>query len=275
MMSEKVQLLGVGLYEHIPNELTLHPLPTVSELDYVGSEDFDKTMIEKILPQAIEEDIDCGELLEIDYYWVCRCLRLFNYGPYFDTNAIFCSKCNTRSNGEYQVNLNTVECKPLPPGFKNEIKISKDELIDFDGEIIMNLPTIKLIQTAYNDKGFKKSDGTIDQEMARICYMIESIDGNKALIPVEIKKYIENNLSSADYIALRDIVNEKMDYGLRVSGAVQCPKCGNTDARYIAMQDDRFFRPSVGNLRAWKRDKRAGETKDTPRSKAEIIRKHN
>ena len=52
-LSERVQLLGAGLYTDIPDELTLTSIPTVSELDYVGNEDFDKTMLDSILPKAV------------------------------------------------------------------------------------------------------------------------------------------------------------------------------------------------------------------------------
>ena len=66
-ISEKIQLLGKGLYQNIPDELTISNIPTASELDYVGSEDFDTTMLDKILPQAVEENINFRDLLEIDY----------------------------------------------------------------------------------------------------------------------------------------------------------------------------------------------------------------
>ena len=53
MISEKIELLGKGLYTDIPDELTLTSIPTASELDYVGREDFEATMLDVILPQAI------------------------------------------------------------------------------------------------------------------------------------------------------------------------------------------------------------------------------
>ena len=62
-ISEKLQLLGAGLYTDIPDEITLKNIPTALELDYVGSEDFDQTMIDKILPQSIEEKINFKDLL--------------------------------------------------------------------------------------------------------------------------------------------------------------------------------------------------------------------
>ena len=56
-LSEKVQLLGAGLYKDIPDEITILSIPTASELDYVGGEDFDSTMLDKIFPKAIEENL--------------------------------------------------------------------------------------------------------------------------------------------------------------------------------------------------------------------------
>ena len=64
-ISEKIELLGKGLYKDIPDTLTLTSIPTASELDYVGGEDFEKTMIDIILPKAVQESIDFNQLLEI------------------------------------------------------------------------------------------------------------------------------------------------------------------------------------------------------------------
>ena len=50
-VSEKVRLLGKGLYKTFPDEITIKTMPTVSELDYVASEDFDNVMLTKILPE--------------------------------------------------------------------------------------------------------------------------------------------------------------------------------------------------------------------------------
>jgi len=259
VISESIELLGKGLYKTIPDQLTLTSIPTASELDYVGSEDFDKVMLETILPKAIEEDIPVKELLEIDYQWICRCLRILNYGPYYTTNAILCDECGQTSFGEYQVNLNTVECKPLPEGFINDIVISADEFLDFDKDIHIKLPTIQQMLNAEKDKAFKQADGKGNRELARICYMISSIGGQKDLTPVEKKMTVQGQLSSADYIILREKVQELTNYGLRAGGATQCPKCGATSAVYVALVDDKFFRPTLGDLRKWKNDRRSRE----------------
>ena len=60
-ITEKVELLGKGLYKNIPDVLTLKSMPTVSELDLVGAEDFDEVMITKIIPQVVEENIDAKD----------------------------------------------------------------------------------------------------------------------------------------------------------------------------------------------------------------------
>ncbi len=259
-ISEKVELLGKGLYENIPDTLTLTSIPTASELDYVGSEDFEKTMLEVILPQAVEEkDIDFKQLLEIDFQWVCRCLRILNYGPYYTTNAIFCSNCNKVSYGEYRVNLQTIECKMLPEGFVNDIVIKKEEFLDFAGDIHIKLPTIQQMLNAEKDKAFLKPDGSSNSELARMCYMISSIKGKKDLTPLEIKLMIQNEFSPADYIILKKTVQELSDYGLRIGGTTQCPKCGSTDAAFMALTNDKFFRPTVGDLREWKNARSSGK----------------
>lgn len=257
MISETIELLGKGVYTDIPNVLTLTNLPTSSELEYVGSEDFDKTMVESILPACIEEKINVGNLLELDYLWVCRCLRLLNFGPYHTTNAIFCKDCDNYTKGEFQVNLNTIECIPLPDGFVNELVITKDEFVDFEGDIVFKLPTIRETMNYQKDTAFQLPNG-FNRTLAKLCYTIKSIKGKTNFTPIELKMFLQKELSAADYIILKNKVSEMSDYGLRAGGAVQCPKCGSINGRYVAFPDDRFFRPTVGNLKQWKYDRSKG-----------------
>lgn len=253
-LSEKIQLLGAGLYKNIPDELTLKNIPTASELDYVGSEDFDQTMIDKILPSSIEEKIDTKELLEIDYQWICRCLRLLNYGPYFTTNSIFCDKCG-QMYGEYRVNLTSVECKPLPENFKNKLRIKADEFLDFNGDVELHLLTMQQALNSYKDKQFISPTGKPNRELSRICYMITSMGDEKNMTPIDVRLSIKNNLSSADYIVLKNRVAELTDYGLRAGGSCTCPRCGSNEAAFLALVDERFFRPTLDDLRQWKHDR--------------------
>lgn len=256
MISEKCELLGKGLYGgSIPDTLTLKSIPTASELDYVGSEDFDKVMLEKILPMAVEEKIDFYNLLEIDYQWLCRCLRILNYGPYHTVNTIFCPDCHQTTHGDYSVNLYTIDCVSLPQGFKNDITISKDEFIGFNEDISLRLPTIKDILQAYQDKLFANSDGTINRELARICYCITAIGNRKGMTPMEIKAYLLRNLKVADYRILKEVMNDLTNYGLRIAGRTKCPNCHSDRGTFIALTDDKFFRPTLGDLRNWKRDR--------------------
>ena len=255
-ISEQITLLGKGLYPDIPNGiLTLKTIPTGSELDYVGGEDFYATMLDIIFPKAIEEKINFRQLLEIDFTWVCRCLRMLNYGPYYTTNAIYCPDCDKVSHGEYQVNLNSVEVKTLPDKFTNSITISKDEFIDFDGDIVVALPTIQEVINASKDQLFMDANGEVNMTLARLCYMIKSFKGKTNLTVPEIKFNLQNTLSSADFIVLKNIVHDLTDYGLRAGGKTICPKCQSHEAAFMALVDDRFFRPTLGNLRSWKADR--------------------
>lgn len=269
-LSEKIELLGKGLYEDIPDTLTLSSIPTATELDYVGSEDFEKTMIENILPKAVEEDIDFRKLLEIDFQWVCRCLRILNYGPYFTTNAIYCNDCGAVY-GEYSVDLQTIACKPLPDKFVNDIVISKDEFLDFDKDIHIHLLTIQQVLNSEKDKAFIMPNGKSNKVLARDCYMISSIGNNSNLTPIEAKMVVTNQMSSADYVILKTKIEELSDYGLRAGGTTTCPHCKRDDAAFIALMDDRFFRPSMGDLRRWKHDRSEREDKDVSSSKTTAV----
>ena len=253
MMSEKIELLGT--YANIPKELTIKAIPTSSELDYVGSENFEQTMLDKIFPQAIEEKINPYELLEIDFQWICRCLRFINYGPYHTVNTIFCDSCGAVRQ-EVRVDLRTVAVKPLPEGFTNDIVIKKEDLIDYKKDIHLSLLTIKDTLNAYSDKLFFGTDGKPRKELARMCYMIKQIGKETNITPVQAKMMIENELSTADYAVLKEIVNEITDYGLRAGGRCQCPRCKSDKAAFIALVDDRFFRPTVGDIRTGRDDRR-------------------
>lgn len=262
MMSEKIELLGKGIYKDIPGELTLKALPTVSELDYVGGEAFEQTMLNVIFPKAIEEDINFHNLLEIDFQWICRCLRFLNYGPYHTTNALMCPKCGTVRT-EAQVDLRTIEVKQLPPKFTNELIIKKDELIDYHEEIHLHLLTIQEALNCREDKLFVPPNGEPNLEYARICYSISAMGQEAHMTPISAKVEIEANMSPADYRVLKARVAELTDYGLRAGGSCTCPRCQSNSAAFIALPDDRFFRPTVGDLRAGKDDRSVWGIKNT------------
>lgn len=268
MIAEKIELLGKGLYTDIPDQLTLKAIPTVSELDYVGSEDFEATMLDKILPAAVEEKVNFHKLLEIDFTWVCRCLRFLNYGPYYTTPSVFCDDCGQVA-GQTMVDLRTVGCTPLPAGFTNDIVIKKEEFLDFKQDVHMKLLTIQERINAFKDPMFT-SNGRINREYARLCYSITSIGNDRAVTPMEAKTTIEQKMSRADYLILLETSKELTNFGLRAGGSTTCPRCGGR-AAFIALVDDRFLRPTVGDLKAGRNDRRARYEEDTARSETAAI----
>lgn len=272
MLTEKIELLGKGLYKNgIPDTLTLKSIPTATELDYVGSEDFDRTMINSILPKSIEEDIPFGELFAIDYYWVCRGLRMLSYGPYYTTNSVFCADCRQVTYGETRVDLRTIACNPIPQGFTGEIVLSPDEFLDFQKRITIALPTINDQITKEQDKLFADKDGVMNRRLATCCYNIKKVD-NIPVTPLDNKAMIQKEMSSADYEILKDLVHSKLNFGLQSGGKTTCPKCGSPNGAFMALMDDRFFRPTVGDLKQWKADRsNGGKDKDVLRSKASTV----
>lgn len=265
-VSEKVELLGKGLYKNIPDTLTLKSMPTATELDMVGAEDFDRVMLDKILPQVVEEKINFRELLDIDYQWLTRCMRLMNYGPYFTVTSIFCKSCGRVSRGEYQVNLNSVGCVPLPEGFKNRVVIPSKEFIDYKKDVVFSLLTVQETLNCRDDNTFNLPDGSQNSELARICYMIKKI-GDVPTSPIDAKIEIQNHFSPADYLLLKEQVRDLSNYGLRAGGTTVCPKCGAPDATFLAFQDERFFRPSLSDIRKWRDDRSRQQNNDVQRNK--------
>ena len=78
-----------------------------------------------------------------------------------------------------------------------------DEFVDFDGDIVLHLPTIQEMMNAMKDPLFVDSKGDTNSTLARLCYMIKSIDGNSRLTSPEIKFTIQNKLSAADFFILK------------------------------------------------------------------------
>lgn len=267
-VSEKLELLGH--YSDIPSTITIKSLPTTSELDYVSAEDFETTMLDKIFPTAIEENFNYRSLLEIDFQWICRALRILNYGPYFTTNAIYCPDCGEVSRGEYKVDLMNIDCVPLPEKFTNAITIDKSEFMDFNKSITIHLLTINEALMARNDSMFQDTTGRSNLEFARMCYMINSIGVDKKS-PVDVMSTLNKDLSPADYILLKNKVNELVNYGLRMGGKTRCPKCKSKDASFIALVDDRFFRPTVGDILEWRNSRSSGGDKNLPADKAGAV----
>lgn len=270
-VTEKIELLGK--YQDIPSTLTLKSIPTASELDYVSAEDFDKIMLDKILPQAVEEDFKPRHLLEIDYQWVLRALRILNYGPYHTTNRIFCPDCSSINDGEYHVDFRNIDVVPLPEGFKNDIVIKRDEFIDFDKDFHLHMLTIDEALKLENDKLFKDDTGKQNTDLARLCYEIHQI-GNNPSTPLESRGVIASKMSPADYKILTDIAQERTNYGLVLSGHCECPNCHSKNAMFIAPVNDRFFRVSLADLRLWKLDKDRERVSNTSGSTKKAVSKN-
>ena len=148
----------------------------------------------------------------------------------------------------------------VPKGkYKEYAERFESEMVDLEGDIVLKLPTIQETMNAYKDKAFINEKGRVNRELARMCYMIKSIKGKKNLTPIEIKMMIQKELTSADYIILKDEIGNLTDYGLRAGGSTICPKCHSKDAAFIALVDDRFLRPTLGDLREWKHDRSTRE----------------
>lgn len=254
MLTETVELLGKNIYKDIPSTLTIKSLPISAELTMTGAEDFDSMMLHNILPKCIEPNIDFGKLLEIDYQYLCRCVRILNYGPFVTTRRIVCAECGSGDAGaDTQVDITSVACTPIPEDItENYFVISKNEFVDTKDNIGIKLLTINDVLSMRKDKQFKDAKGETNTELARMCYSICSIGTRKALTPIDTYQFVTKQLSSADYILLKDEIVKRTNFGLRAGGHTKCPHCGNENAVFITFTDERFFRPTVEDIRKWR-----------------------
>ena len=62
---------------------------------------------------------------------------------------------------------------------------------------------------------------------------------------------------------------------LRWPNGFVCPKCGDTEAAFLSLVDEKFFRPTLGDLREWKNSKSSGRGKNVSRSASSDAGKHN
>ena len=238
-ISERIQLLS--RYDDIPPEITISCILTEDELRYVGDESYIDLMLDVIFPKVVAEQIDFHSLLEVDFHWICRCLRILSFGANHTTNSIFCDSCHNTSYGEYKVNLNTVGCIPLPEDAPEQFMIRSADFIDFTDNVFFNLMTINDLRRMSKDPLFVMSDGKVDLIVGRLCYMITGFGTDINLTPIQVKHIIRDRLSSADYYMLKSCINEMADFGLRSHGIAQCPKCGSREAVFIALPDDRYY----------------------------------
>ena len=105
--------------------------------------------------------------------------------------------------------------------------------------------------------------------------MIKSMGTDATLTPIEVRLKLLNDFSAADYAILKDLERQCTDYGLRAGGSCSCPKCGQEGATFIALVDDRYFRPTLGDLRAWKTDRDKRKVEDAAGNKTANVRKHS
>lgn len=236
LISEKLRLLGS--YQDIPQTLTISAMTTELELMLVSSEDYYQSMIDDIFPNIISEKFNYLNLLEVDFQWICRCLRILSYGPETTITAITCPDCGQVSYGEYKINFNSVGCSEIP----NRLRSGRDVIYIGDNEFWYHLLTMKEVISLSDQPDVHKL-------VSMICGYSHYIDDD-----IETKLYWVNKLSCAEYVILSSKLKEVSNLGLCDRGNVQCPKCFSKNSVFILPKDDKFF------VRPWELSNRDSET---------------
>ncbi len=217
---------------------------TVKHEDILSNQNFLKkgTVLDEFLKSLIaSENVQLDDILIGDKNALFLHARILAYGKDYVTK-LSCPECGAKN--EVTVDLSLVKPKEfdfskytkgenrfpfiLPNSGKKlvvKLLVHKDE-VSIDSEI----------------KALNKTNISSSPEMTtRFKYMIVSVDGDTDRL--KIKRFVDNDLSSKDSLALRRFIGEsKPDLDMKFD--FTCEKCGHTDRVVIPMNAD-FFWPSA------------------------------
>lgn len=219
---------------------------TAKEEDILTNQNYIKKgiVLDKLIESLIvDKDIKLDDLLLGDKNAVFVATRRFAYGDNYGPLQIKCPSC--RENNECVFNLGELKYKNVdvtkyPPGsneFDIELPYCKKTvtcklLTSGDERQIDN--ELKMLQ--------KIKTGNTSEVTTRLRYTIVSVNGNSDKI--EVKKFIENELTSRDSFELRKIIKERTpDVDLNFD--FKCEHC-NHDERIGVPLTVQFFWPDSG-----------------------------
>ena len=201
-------------------------------------------MLDKLIESLIvDKDIKLDDLLLGDKNAVFVATRRFAYGDSYGPLQIKCPSC--RENNECTFNLGELKYKDTdvskyPPGsnkFDIELPYCKKTvtcklLTSGDEKQIEN--ETKMLQ--------KIKTGSTSDVTTRLRYTIVAVNGNSD--KAEVKKFVENELTSRDSFELRKLIKERTP-DIDLNFDFKCEQC-NHDERIGVPLTVQFFWPDSG-----------------------------
>ena len=219
---------------------------TAKEEDILTNQNYIKKgiVLDKLIESLIvDKDIKLDDLLLGDKNAVFVATRRFAYGDSYGPLQIKCPSC--RENNECTFNLGELKYKDIyvskyPPGsnkFDIELPYCKKTvtcklLTSGDEKQIEN--ETKMLQ--------KIKTGSTSDVTTRLRYTIVAVNGNSD--KAEVKKFVENELTSKDSFELRKLIKERTP-DIDLNFDFKCEQC-NHDERIGVPLTVQFFWPDSG-----------------------------
>lgn len=196
--------------------ITIRPMTFEDEKSLINSEDEDSNSINLLLSRCVS-NINVGDLLQIDKFYLLMKLREISYGDDYKTLMI-CSHCNAEN--PMTIKLSELNVNPVPDDFCEPIKHTLPVL---GKEVILRYPRVK-------DERFLENDA-----LDSIWRFVESIDGqtNKAVISKVIEK-----LPLVDVKTIFKLI--KTDFGIDTRIKMKCSECGELSVKELPINANFF-----------------------------------
>jgi len=243
---------GKKLYGRTLKVIELKKLSNVSEKDAVKTVN---DIMSKVITGVDWNDIKVADKQALIFWVRCNTFR--------DPRFTITYKCNLPSGtddytGEDIIcatdNKMSFSIEDLDYNYIDESKLNKDGsitmVLPFSGdEIIWEYPTnkeVELIEENYKKiKQMAKIEKKDDPDYALVSYscIIKSINGNKNMNVLQKYNYICNELSSADYMYIENIMEDEYTCGVKPNVKSICKECGGT-VEVPVMFSEHFFNPA-------------------------------
>ena len=280
-MQEELTLLSpANLYpEGYPRSFTIKTITAALRLESIGAENLDQFLIDEVFPKCVipidGSVCDYKRLTLIDYYWICRALRIVSHGSIHYVGVVVCTDlsnpdklgCNGsdesgRIFGDHRVSLSKIGFRQPPTDCPETFTIKADDtFIDWKWDLELRFLRVGDMLHARRDPTFraiavKKSKGegivdSFDDPVVQLCYAVTTCKGKA----IEDRRELYESLAEMTDLDFDSLLAEYNDnfgkYGIEFSGITNCPKCGK-EARFFVPVEERFLRPSIREKKEWR-----------------------
>ena len=199
--------------------ITLRPMTFQDEKSMLSKKNSGVDVINQLLARCIE-NIDVGQLMQMDKLYILMKLREISYGPEYNV-TINCPSCHKENNVKFE--MNTFEVRYADENLTNPLKIHLPVL---KKDVVLRLPRIS------DEKYFANAE----QSLSNLWRFVEEIDGHSS--KTIISKVIPQ-LPIKDAHYLMDALG-CTGYGIDTGVTFACAYCNHVESMDLPITADFF-----------------------------------